>query len=43
MSGSAEMCPSVSHSRLLPFLTKAKEQMPDGAIWPQQYKATEQS
>ena len=31
------------HSRLLPFLTKAKEQMPDGSIWPQQYKATEQS
>ena len=31
------------HFRLLPFLTKAKEQMPDGAIWPQQYKATEQS
>ncbi len=31
------------HSRLLPFLSKAKEQMPDGSIWPQQYKATEQS
>jgi len=31
------------HSRLLQFLTNAKEQMPDGAIWPQQYKATEQS
>jgi integrase len=31
------------HPRLPPFLTKAKEQMPDGSIWPQQYKATEQS
>ncbi|MBV2350954.1 tyrosine-type recombinase/integrase [Synechococcus sp. HK05] len=31
------------HSRLLPFLTKAKDQMPHGPIWSQQYKATEQS
>lgn len=31
------------HSRLLPFLTKASKQMPDGPIWPQQYKSTEES
>jgi integrase len=30
-------------SKLLPFLSNAKEQMPDGSIWPEQYKASEQS
>jgi integrase len=31
------------HSKLLPFLEKAKPSMPDGAIWPNQYKPSEKT
>lgn len=31
------------HSKLLPFLEKAKPSMPDGAIWPNQYKPSEET
>lgn len=31
------------HSKLRPFLEKAKPSMPDGAIWPNQYKPSEET
>ena len=31
------------HPKLLPILKKAKVTMPDGAIWPEQYKASEET
>ncbi len=31
------------HSKLLPVLGKAKREMPEGPIWPQQYKASEET
>jgi integrase len=31
------------HSKLRPFLEKAKPSMPDGAIWPNQYKPSEKT